>query len=133
MKTIRARPLPVDIDETLVMHHDPYSYSSHIEVEDPEHSGQFIALGVNEPMVKILKDEKIRGAFVFVWSRSGSAWAEAVIKALNLEKYVDLVMTKPVTYLDDKDSSEWLKDRVYLHPKTTYKKHQLTPLTKETK
>jgi predicted phosphatase len=124
------RPIPVDVDETLVMHHDPHSYDITVTIEDPLHPGEYITLGVNAPMVKILKDEKRRGAFITVWSRSGYAWALAVVTALNLEKYVDLVMTKPLVYMDDKDVSEWLKDRVYIGPKVTYKKHNTKPKEK---
>lgn len=115
--------MPVDVDDTLVMHKEPKAYDITVTLEDPHHAGKFITLGVNEPMVKILKDEKSRGACIIVWSRSGYAWAEAVVRALDLVSFVDFVFTKPLVYLDDSDVSSWLKDRVYLDPKTTYKKH----------
>lgn len=117
------RPIPVDVDETLVMHEGPMQYATTVEVEDPLHPGKFILLGVNEPMIKVLMDEKRRGSFILVWSRSGNAWAEAVVKALGLTEYVDLVMTKPISYLDDTPVENWLKDRVWINPKVTYKKH----------
>lgn len=117
------RIIPVDIDDTLVMHQKPLSYPKQIVVEDPHFPGKFIRLGINEPMVKVLMDEKKRGAHIIAWSRSGYAWAETVLLALNLKNYVDDVYTKPLVYLDDKDVSEWLKDRVYINPAVTYKKH----------
>ena len=127
MKTVaHERIIPVDVDETLIIHENPLSYSRYVDVEDPLEAGKFITLGVNEPMVKILKDESLRGAFIIVWSRSGHQWAEAIVKALNLSYYVNIVMTKPQVYLDDKEVSEWLKDRIYLNPKVIYKQHNNT-------
>lgn len=124
MKVIfNEKIVPVDIDDTLVMHHDAESYEKQVIVEDPYHEGGKILLGVNEPMIKVLKDEKARGSFILVWSRGGYAWASTIIEALGLESYVDLIMTKPLVYLDDSEVSSWLKDRVYINPKVTYKKH----------
>jgi hypothetical protein len=117
------RIIPCDIDDTLIMHENPDQYDKLIYVEDPHHAGAMIKLGVNEPMVKVLKDEKARGAFILVWSRSGFAWANAIILALGLENSVDLIMTKPSVYLDDTEVSKWMTDRVWINPKVTYKKH----------
>lgn len=124
MNVIRnERIIPTDIDETLVMHDNPLSYNKYITVEDPHEAGKYINLGVNQAMVKILKDEKARGAYIIAWSRSGNAWAETIIKALDLTNFVDLILTKPLVYLDDKDASEWMRDRVYIGPNTVYKQH----------
>lgn len=124
MNIIRnERPIQVDVDETLVIHENPLSYSRFVQVSDPHEVGKTITLGVNEPIIKVLKDEKKRGSFITVWSRSGYAWAAAVVTALELGEYVDIVMTKPISYIDDKPVEQWLTDRVYLHPDTVYKKH----------
>jgi len=64
--------------------------------------------------IKILKDRKARGSFIVVWSAGGYAWANAVVKALGLEEYVDLVMTKPHAYVDDKQAAEIMGERIYL-------------------
>lgn len=117
------RVIPCDIDETLVHHEFPKSYAKQIIVEDPLEPGQLIELGVNLPMVKILKDEYFRGAKIIVWSRSGYAWAETIMKALGLDHLDFDVYTKPHIYLDDKDVGEWLKDRVFIDSKTIYKQH----------
>lgn len=117
------RIVPCDIDDTLVMHEAPMACEKQVTIEDPFEPGKFIMLGINQNMVKILKDEKARGAFILVWSRNGKAWAETIIKALNLESQVDMIMAKPLVYLDDSDVSNWLKDRVYIKHNVTYKKH----------
>lgn len=120
MRTItNERVIPVDVDDTLVMH-DFSSIDHTVEVPDPYSKG-VIEVRPNDPMIRILKDEKARGAFIVVWSRGGFAWARAVVLALGLEESVDLISTKPTVYLDDKDVGEWLKDRVWISPGTKYK------------
>jgi hypothetical protein len=56
---------------------------------------------VHDRHVAFLKREKAKGSFVIVWSRSDGSWAEAVCKALVLESYVDIAMSKPNKYVDD--------------------------------
>lgn len=53
--------------------------------------------------IRFLKHCKQRGDFIIVWSQNGVEWAEKVVKALNLEKYVDVVMAKPTRHVDDKE------------------------------
>jgi hypothetical protein len=57
-----------------------------------------------------------------VWSRGGYEWAANAVRALDLVKYVDEVVTKPMVYFDDKHVTEWLPYRVYLQPEMIYKK-----------
>jgi hypothetical protein len=115
-------PRPFDVDDTLIIHDTYGKEGRKVYIKDPYRPGKECFALVNENMVTILIDEKARGNYIMVWSRGGYRWAEAVVKALELEKYVDLIMTKPVIYYDDKDVSEWLKDRVYLGPDIVYKK-----------
>lgn len=124
-KVIEDDIIPCDVDDTLVMHMSKSELISsgirQIHVQDPIDPNCFILLGVNEPMVRIVKEEAVRGSFIWVWSKGGYQWALNVVTALELHGYVDKISTKPKTYLDDKDVSEWLKDRVYLKPNTVYK------------
>lgn len=110
---------PFDVDETLVCH-DPLTCSNKVYISDRV-SGKLMLFGINEPMVRLLREEKDRGSYVIVWSRAGHAWASAVVKALELEDCVDLILTKPRVYFDDKPVDFWMKDRVYLEPGTKYK------------
>jgi FMN phosphatase YigB (HAD superfamily) len=71
---------------------------------------------VHERHVGFLKREKAKGSFVIVWSKSEGAWAEAVCKALGLENYVDIAMSKPSKYVDDvTDVDLILGSRVFLN------------------
>lgn len=114
------RIVPVDVDDTLVMHSPPSPEAPHVLVVDPLTS-LTVRVWPNIPMVRLLKEEKARGATIVVWSRGGYAWAESVILALDLGEYVRLIMSKPLIYFDDTDVSKWLKDRIYLNPLTKYK------------
>ena len=48
-----------------------------------------------------------------VWSASGYEWAVATVKALGLEGYVDLIMSKPLRIYDDKDAADFMPTRRY--------------------
>lgn len=114
--------VPCDVDSTLILHIPPNEYHKHetVEIFDPVEK-RMMTVGVHLPMVRLLKEEAHRGAFIIVWSRGGHEWAANVIDALGLNKQVNLVLTKPLLYLDDCDVSDWLKYRVYLEPNTVYK------------
>jgi hypothetical protein len=119
MQVIKSEQLRMwDIDDTLVMHSEPCDES--VDIHDPI-DDRTITLGINAPMVRLLKEEHSRGGFIVVWSRGGYAWAQAVITALKLTDKVHLIMSKPLVYFDDSPVENWLKDRVYLHPSTKYK------------
>ncbi len=81
-----------------------------------------IRVGINEAMVRLLKEEHSRGSYVIAWSRSGYDWARAVILALNLDTYVSLVLSKPTVYFDNEPVQDWMKDRVFIAPNVEYKK-----------
>lgn len=68
---------------------------------------------VIEPHVKELILQKESGATIVVWSASGHVWAEAVVKALGIEEYVDIISSKPVRIYDDKDPEFWMPKRRY--------------------
>ena len=122
MQTIRnERIIPCDVDDTLIIHNPKGMNIARASVLDPE-SGRFLSMGVNEPMVKLVKEEKHRGAYVIVWSRGGYQWALNVVAALELQDYVDLILTKPMVYFDDTPVDKWLETRIYLDPETVYKR-----------
>jgi hypothetical protein len=108
-----------DIDDTLIMH---VSTGQNQAIKDPIRT-RYIYVKVNAPMVRLLEEELARGSQVCVWSRGGYQWAVNVLEALGLDKLPQeiVVLTKPYAYFDDKDVSEWMKDRVYIAPDTHYK------------
>ena len=67
------------------------------------------------PHIRFLKNCCIRGDYVEVWSKNNFAWAKQVVEKLNLEKYVDIVRSKPSRHIDDKQSlEEIVGGRVYM-------------------
>lgn len=115
-----------DVDGTLVLAHGE-GPGRDISILDPV-THNYITLTAHEPNIRLLEEEHHRGSFVVVWSRGGYEWATNVIKALNLQDRVHIVMSKPLVYFDDVQIDKWLPYRVYLEPSTIYKKQ---PMTKE--
>lgn len=117
------RVVPCDVDDTLIMHENEIPDPADRVLVKDSLSGEVVIVRINRNMVRLLKEEKQRGSFVIVWSRGGYQWAADVIRALNLEDHVDIVMSKPLVYFDDSPVDVWLKDRVYMTPDKPYKKH----------
>jgi hypothetical protein len=123
MKVIKNENIMTfDVDDTLILHLSEKELSKHtvLQVWD-EIESKTICVGINKPMVRLLKEEIHRGNQVIVWSRGGYRWAASVLNALQLSDLNIIVMTKPLVYFDDKDVKEWLPYRVYLSPETVYK------------
>ena len=116
-------PVFFDVDDTLIL-------SSKVQpalpgligvtVIDPITQNQLFYRR-NSPMIRLLEEEVAKGSFVVVWSRGGYEWAKAVVEALKLQDKVNMIMSKPMVYFDDKDVSEWLTYRVYIAPDVRYK------------
>jgi hypothetical protein len=66
--------------------------------------------------IALMKTFAARGHTVVVWSAGGEEWAWYVVKTLGLENVVSATMNKFDWYVDDKDASSWLTDRIYLNP-----------------
>lgn len=69
---------------------------------------------IHDKHVQKIKEFKARGHNVIVWSAGGADWAEMVIKALNIEQYVDVIAPKPFWYFDDLAVEEWIGRRCYV-------------------
>lgn len=88
-----------DIDDTLVMWSHIEGYEG--ELVNIETNG-FIEQAIpNKHNIELLKKLKKRNYSIIVWSAGNSNWAESVIKALKLESYVDVIMPKLDSYIDD--------------------------------
>ncbi len=93
----------------------------------PEHvdNGNFVEIicdGIKESHwilkenVEAIKLHKTRGHQIVVWSAGGHKWAEAVVRALDLTDFVDLVCCKPQWLYDDLQPEKFLP-RAKLAPK----------------
>lgn len=112
-----------DVDGTLILSSDPNNPvpGRKIAVWDAV-TKKYIVMVAHEPNIRLLMEEKHRGSYVVVWSRGGYEWAANVIKALELQRYVNTVMTKPLVYFDDLPVDQWLNYRVFLEPDVIYKR-----------
>lgn len=63
--------------------------------------------------VLLMKEFKAVGWQVVVWSQGGADHAERVVKLLGMEKYVDLIVSKPQVYVDDLPLEQQYLKRVY--------------------
>lgn len=130
MITIKGLVVNFDVDDTLVMWgktdaSDPDGVKfvcpagvcypdatkavfADIDQQAREVGGWVEHLKVHKKHVAQLKEHALRGHKVIVWSAGGEDWAEAVVKTLELEPYVTLVMAKPMWCYDDKKPEEYM-------------------------
>ncbi len=114
MKTLKSESVIfVDVDQTLIIWGKIKKDKKSVAITSP-YSGEQHLVMIHTAHVKILKDRKARGSTIIVWSANGHAWAEVVVKALKLEEYVDIAMSKPYAYMDDKKAKEIMGERIYL-------------------
>lgn len=105
--------LPCDVDETLITRIDPSNRNGGFMTI--EYGGDLQFFDSCTDNVALLKHHKtVRGYGIIVWSANGKEWAEKIVKRLKLEEYVDIVMTKPSKYLDDKPVQEWMPSQIHL-------------------
>lgn len=104
-----------DVDETLVFWKtDQDSTDIVIQAVDPYMGGQYVKLVPHQRHIDLLKRNHGQGRTIVVWSAGGVYWAESVVRALGLESYVSLILTKPKAYVDDKKMEDWGSGQVYL-------------------
>lgn len=123
-KVIRNdHPWGCDIDDTLLLWDVPLDTPGVrvVEFQEP-HLKDITRAVVNENNLRLMKEKKQRGCFIVLWTQGGYAYAESVMKALFIENYVDLVMTKPVGLIDDLPSSAWLPPSINIPYTKNYKK-----------
>ena len=89
-----------DCDDTLLMWNPPKIHSKD-ELIQVECRGKRSLSYPNYHNIELLKNLANRGHAIVVWSGGGADWAEAVVKALQIEDYVEVVTGKPQYYIDD--------------------------------
>ena len=112
--------IKIDVDDTLIVWGNKCNKKfKSIKMIDP-YSKKTIRFKAHAGHIKVLKDRKARGAYIVVWSSGGYRWAEAIVKALKLTRYVDEVSSKPIMYIDDLTATDILGERLYLDKFSDY-------------
>lgn len=111
MRYLKGNVWTFDVDDTLVL----WGMPQHPDAIELKNGDYVESLVPHKKHIELIKQAKFRGHAVVVWSQGGEDWALAVVKALKLEEYVDVVMAKPMWYVDDLPVGAWLGEssRVY--------------------
>lgn len=72
----------------------------------------------NKGVIEDLKKKKEESYYIVVWSQGGFEHARRIVEGLELQEFVDIVMSKPLWIVDDLDPKEVFSWR---HPKELYK------------
>ena len=112
----------VDVDGTLVERFSNKFWRSSEEQEETRKKIITIACSdfsqeciPNKTLIDCIRREWQRGLSVIVWSQRGYDWAEAVVKALELNDIVEAVMSKPLRYYDDIDAKDFMGSRIEIY------------------
>ncbi len=101
-----------DVDDTLVMWDNKHKTDTN--TIDFNCHGFLEKLVPHKAHIAHLKNaKKLDKATIIVWSQGGWEWAKQVVEKLELEAYVDAVMTKPQYYIDDLSCKDFMRTRVY--------------------
>lgn len=108
-----------DVDETLINWSLPVGATFAAKVEFTEQGCTQVTY-YNSFVVKSLINNHKSGKAIVVWSAAGYEHAYAVVKALELEPFVDAIMGKPTFIYDDLPASEFMPEsfRLDLDPIT---------------
>jgi len=88
-----------DVDETLIFNVGlKYSHPEKLSVV---YQGFKSFIVPHNTHIEALKKHKENGYTVVVWSHGRWGWAEAIVKVLKLQSYVDFVFSKPDFMYDD--------------------------------
>lgn len=109
IKSKNNKVLCFDVDHTLVFPDEcPEELWGNKADFIVEFNNKQIPLWLHKNHVKRLQAE-FKSATIVVWSQQGEEWVEAVLKAIGLIDYVDLVMQKPEEMIDDLPLIYWSK------------------------
>lgn len=94
------KSLFVDVDDTLIIYDPPEHLRSQAIIMDNGGFKQEVL--IHKKHVELIRRFKFLGYKVVVWSKTGAFWAEKIVKELGLENDVDMVMSKPLYFVDDR-------------------------------
>lgn len=110
-----------DVDDTLIYWNWPKTNEQQTITLYPHSDKEPITFAVNSEMVEQLKKHWARKHAIVVWSQGGWQWAEQVVKALNLQDYVDLVIEKPSWLYDDLPAKAFMPKSLWVGNKELLK------------
>lgn len=108
-----SRTVYFDVDDTLLEWRQCSEYDA--GAVKVEHKGYELYKKEIAAHTDELRNQKMSGNTVIVWSAGGSEWAAAAVYALKLDKYVDVCLTKPDFYYDDKDVQDWFPEKRFYY------------------
>lgn len=73
--------------------------------------------------------QNLKGLICIAWSAGGASWADAVVRALNLQDYVLCSLTKPNFYYDDKPAEHFMGKHYYFVDEELEEKWEKTQVT----
>jgi hypothetical protein len=112
-----------DIDDTLIMFSVPDDFPEEdlVTIDD---GNICMKVAPNKYNIEYLKKLHIRKHLICCWSAAGSDWAEIAVKALKLEDYVHIIISKPAIYIDDlKDPKDFMGKYAYYDIKGKHHGH----------
>jgi hypothetical protein len=108
------RTLYVDCDDTLVAWNiSEYPDLPRLQVTCFGYTSELVP---NQKNINLVVKFAKLGYKVVVWSQSGSEWAETIGRAVCIDDYVSLYISKPSWYLDDLPATDWLNRRIWRAP-----------------
>lgn len=106
------RLICVDVDETLLL----FDWKDYTSDESKLVDVNGYKVLPNERNIDLIKRFKVRGFTIIVWSAGGWEWGQTVVNLLQLQSYVDIIMSKPSWYIDDLPANVWMGKNIWLHP-----------------
>lgn len=105
----------IDCDDTLIMW-DKSKYKGKLEPVTIKINKFKSVVYKNQKNINLIIKLKKLGYTLIVWSLSGYEWAQKVTKAVGLENYVTICMSKPNYYVDDSEVKNWIGHRLWRDP-----------------
>jgi len=108
-----------DVDNTLIMDvcdTDPDADNEDIAFPAGLDDNYRELVKAHDSHIELLMRFKAMGYTIVVWSQTGSDWAEHIVDILGIKDWVDLVIDKPMFYVDDLPCEFWMKNRIYKEP-----------------
>ena len=129
MKKHYHKAIYFDVDETLIFWEEQDSIRCS---NSPQYTGDNWYLGTGRGFIKIdaitykvhvyhldrIEQHHNNGDLVVVWSAGGKGWADRVVDALGVRKYVDIVLPKPDYYYDDIELKDFSSKRMFFDHET---------------